>query len=324
MKPIFLTKNMEYKDYYKILGVPKNATADDIKKAYRKLAKQYHPDKNAGDKAAEAKFKEITEANEVLSDPEKRKYYDKLGADWAKYSQYGGNPEDFMRGQYYGGGRPWQQQRPSQQEEGGGFNFGDIFGEGGFSDFFRQFFGGEERASSRRATSMRGQDYETEMEISLEDVAHGSSPILAVMGKKLRIKIKPGVADGQVLKLPGQGGESAVPGGPKGDLFVKIKVKPHKNIERKGNDLHYTLSVSSFTALLGGKVSINVLGTEVAFSIPKNSDSGKVFRLKGKGLPVYDNPEQRGDLYVTLQIHSPKNINEEDLVTIRRLAEKYK
>ncbi len=312
---------MEYKDYYKILGVPKNATADDIKKAYRKLAKQYHPDKNPGNKAAEAKFKEITEANEVLSDPEKRKYYDKLGADWAKYSQYGGNPEDFMRGQSYGGGRSWQQQYRPQEE--GGFNFGDIFGEGGFSDFFKQFFGGEERTSSRRAAGMRGQDYETEMEISLEDAAHGVSRILAVMDKKLRIKIKPGVADGQVLKLSGHGGDSNVPGGTKGDLFVKIKVKPHKNIERKGNDLYYTLPVNSFTALLGDKVSIDVLGTQVAFSIPKNSDSGKVFRLKGKGMPVYDNPEQRGDLYVTLQIHSPKNLSEEDLATIRRIAEKY-
>jgi curved DNA-binding protein len=314
---------MEYKDYYKILGVPKNASTDDIKKAYRKLAKQYHPDKNPGDKVAEAKFKEITEANEVLSDPEKRKYYDQLGSDWAKYTQYGGNPEDFMRS--YGGKRSWQYQyRSPQQEEDGGFSFGDIFGEGGFSEFFRQFFGGEERTSSRRAASMRGQDYETEMEISLEDAAHGASRILAVMGKKLRIKIKPGVADGQVLKLAGHGGESTTPGGPKGDLFVKIRVKPHKHIERKGDDLYYNLPVNSFTALLGDKVSIDVLGTEVAFSIPKSSDSGKVFRLKGKGMPVYDNPEQRGDLYVTLQIRSPKNISEEDLAIIRRLAEKYK
>ncbi|WP_448519192.1 DnaJ C-terminal domain-containing protein [Rhodoflexus sp.] len=311
---------MEYKDYYKILGVSKNATADEIKKAYRKLAKQYHPDKNPGDKVAEAKFKEITEANEVLSDPEKRKYYDQLGADWAKYSQYGGNPEDFMGRQTYRGGRSWR------QEEGGGFNFGDIFGESGFSDFFRQFFGGAEEAqtSSRRATGMRGQDYETEIEISLEDAVNGVTRILSVMDKKLRLKIKPGVADGQTLKLTGHGGESTVPGGTKGDLFVKIKIKPHKLFERKGNDLYYTLPVNSFAAIIGEKVNINVLGTEVAFPIPKNSDSGKVFRLKGKGMPVYDNPEQRGDLYVTLQIHSPKNISEEDRAIISRLAEKYK
>lgn len=318
---------MEYKDYYKILGVPKNATAEDIKKAYRKLAKQYHPDKNPGDKAAEAKFKEITEANEVLSDPEKRKYYDKLGADWAAFSQYGGNPEDFMRERGYGG-RSWQYQyRRPQTDEGGGFNFGDIFGEGGFSDFFKQFFGGaaEERASSsRRHAGMRGQDYETEMEISLEDAAHGVTRILAVMGKKLRIKIKPGVEDGQVLKLTGHGGESSIPGGTNGDLFVKIKVKPHKLFQRKGNDLYYTLPINSFTALVGDKVTVNVLGTEVTFPIPKHSDSGKVFRLKGKGMPLYDNPEQRGDLYVTLQIHSPKNVSEEDMAVIRRLAEKYK
>ncbi|MCS7018457.1 MAG: DnaJ C-terminal domain-containing protein [Cytophagales bacterium] len=313
---------MEYKDYYKILGVPKNATAEDIKKAYRKLAKQYHPDKNPGDKAAEAKFKEISEANEVLSDPEKRKYYDQLGADWAKYSQYGGNPEDFMRGYTYGDGRSWQQQYRTQRE--GGFSFDDIFGEGGFSDFFKYFFGGNEYASSRRATATRGQDYETEMEISLEDAANGATRILSVMDKKLRIKIKPGVADGQVLKLTGHGGESSVPGGPKGDLFVKIKIKPHKNIERKGNDLYYTLPVNSFAAMLGEKVTMHVLGTDIAFSIPKGSDSGKVFRLKGKGMPVYDQPEQRGDLYVTLQLYSPKNISEEDLAIIRRLAEKYK
>lgn len=311
---------MEYKDYYKILGVPKNATAEDIKKAYRKLAKQYHPDKNPGDKTAEAKFKEITEANEVLSDPEKRKYYDQLGADWAKYSQYGGNPEDFMRD--YTSGRSWQWQYRPQEE--GGFSFGDIFGEGGFSEFFKRFFGGEEYTSSRRAAAARGQDYETEMEISLEDAANGATRILAVAGKKLRLKIKPGVQDGQVLKLTGHGGESPVPGGEKGDLFVKIKIKPHRNIERKGNDLYYTLPVNSFAAMLGEKVTFHLLGTDISFPIPKGSDSGKVFRLKGKGMPVYDNPEQRGDLYVTLQIHSPKNISEEDLAIIRRLAEKYK
>ncbi|MCS6967083.1 MAG: J domain-containing protein [Cytophagales bacterium] len=312
---------MEYKDYYKILGVNKNATADEIKKAYRNLAKQYHPDKNPGNKAAEAKFKEISEAYEVLSDPEKRKYYDQLGADWAKYAQYGGNPEEFMRQQGYGNGsRTWTYTTFGDK---GKFSFEDIFGEGGFSDFFKFFFGGGERAS-QRTSHARGQDYETEMEISLEEAANGATKILAVGGKKFRLKIKPGIADGQVLKLSGQGGESSVPGGQKGDLFVKVKIKPHRLFERKGNDLYYKLPINSFTAIAGGKVTINVLGSEITFPIPKHSDSGKIFRLKGKGMPVYDNPSQRGDLYVTLQIYSPKNLSEEDMATVSRLAEKYK
>ncbi|HYG53624.1 MAG TPA: DnaJ domain-containing protein, partial [Flavobacteriales bacterium] len=247
---------MEYKDYYKALGISKTASQEEIKKAYRKLAKEFHPDKNPGNKAAEARFKEISEAYNVLSDPEKKKHYDNLGENWAKYQQYGGNPNDYYRNTG-GGGNPGQQ--PNH-------DFSDIFGEegaGGFSDFFKNIFGsrfGGANAGSQGTNQriMKGQDYETEMEITLEEAYRGTARVLSVLNQKLRIQIKPGIAHEQVLKLTGKGG-AGVNGAPAGDLFLKVRINKHPVFEREGNDLRMEVPVNLYTAVLGGKILINTL-----------------------------------------------------------------
>jgi curved DNA-binding protein len=305
---------MDYKDYYKILGVPKAATAEEIKKAYRKLAKQYHPDKNPGDKAAEAKFKDITEANDVLSDPQKRKYYDELGANWAQYQKFGGNPADYAK-----------TKRPSYQPPSGQYQPGPDFDGplgGGFSDFFRNIFGGFGRSEERPNSGQRlgrGQDFETEMEITLEEAHQGTVRILNVLNQRLRMQIKPGVEDGQSLKLKGRGGEDPT-GGERGDLYVKVKIAKMTGVERRGPDLYLDLPVNLFTAVLGGKVAAKFLGGEISFPLPAGTDSGKTFRLKGKGMPHYNHPEQKGDLYVKIRITTPKNLSAKEQELFAQLA----
>jgi curved DNA-binding protein len=311
---------MEYKDYYKILGVSKKATPEEIKKAYRKLAKEYHPDKNPGNKVAEAKFKDITEANDVLSDPEKRKYYDELGSNWAKYQQFGGNPEDYMRRQ-----RPTYTPPRGNPSQGPGPELDDLFGGssgGGFSDFFKNIFGSfgsrDSEPSSQRLN--RGQDFETEMEITLEEAFHGTARILNVLNQKLRMQIKPGIEDGQSLKLKGRGGENPN-GGERGDLFVKVKIAKHPQIERRGHDLHYDLPIDLYTAVLGGKITTKFLGSEISFPVAKETETGKILRLRGKGMPKYDAPSEHGDLYVKLLPIMPKNLSAREAELFAQLAE---
>jgi curved DNA-binding protein len=310
---------MEYKDYYKILGVNKKATPEEIKKAYRKLAKEYHPDKNQGNKAAEAKFKDITEANDVLSDPEKRKYYDELGTNWTKYQQFGGKPEDYVRRQQ----RPSYQPPRSNPSQGPSPDMDDLFGGsgGGFSDFFKNIFAGFGRSEPETTQQLnRGQDFETEMEITLEEAFTGAVRILNVLNQKLRMQIKPGIEDGQSLKLRGRGGENPS-GGERGDLFVKVKISKHPNIVRKGHDLHADLLVDLYTAVLGGKMTTKLLGSEISFPVAKETESGKVLRLKGKGMPKYETPTEHGDLYVKLLISVPKNLSARELELFAQLAE---
>jgi curved DNA-binding protein len=311
---------MEYKDYYKILGVPKGASEEEIKKAYRKLAKQYHPDKNQGNKAAETKFKEISEAYDVLGDPKKRKYYDQLGANWAEYQKYGGDPEDFLRRKQ----NPFQRSTsntntPPPQED---FDFGDSFG-GGFSDFFKNIFGrfmgeDEEPRTSQRVS--RGRDFETEMEISLEEAYTGTVRILNVLNQNLRLTVKAGIEDGQRLKLPGRGGEGI--DGKRGDLYVIVKVAKKEGFERKGDDIHCSVNVPIYIAVLGGKVPIKYLdGKEINFTIPQGTDSGKIFRIKGKGMPKYNNPTEHGDLFIKVVLHVPKNLTNKEIELFKQLAE---
>jgi curved DNA-binding protein len=277
---------MEFKDYYKILGVEKTATKDEISKAFRKLAVKYHPDKNPNNKAAEEKFKEITEANEVLSDPEKRKKYDALGANWRQHQSSGGGFEDFFS-QYRGG-----RQGGTTYEFSG--DFGDLFGGmgGGFSDFFESFFGGRGRqtrsgfGSEGFQNQPTGVDVEADLHISLEEAFNGSERQVNVDGKKLKIKINPGTSDGQKLRLKGLG-RSSIQGGTKGDLFLNIHILQHPFYEIKDGELFYNLDVDLYTTLLGGKEEIKTLdGKIISINIPEGTESEKILRLKKLGLYV--------------------------------------
>ena len=297
---------MEYKDYYKILGVEKKASQDAIKKAYRKLAVKYHPDKNQGNKEAEEKFKEIGEAYEVLGDAEKRKKYDELGANW----------KNFQSGQAYSGGNPF-----------GNFNFGqggtyvemdmDDFmnGNNQISDFFNAFFGGGRRAKSTNfgggswGNFQQAADYETTIEITLEEAFHGTSRIIQLENEKIRIKIKPGIADGQNLRIKGKGQKTSN-GQNNGDLYVKIKVLNHTKFERKENDLYTSQKIDLFTAVLGGKIIIETIDDKLKLPIPQGTQNGKTFRLKNKGMPVYESKNQFGDLYVKIDVQIPDRLSE--------------
>lgn len=300
---------MEYKDYYKILGVDKKATQAEIKKAYRGLAKKFHPDKNKGDKQAEEKFKDVSEAYEVLGDEEKRKQYDQLGANWRQFQQGGAG------GQYYGG------------QPGGGFrgaqgDFSDVFGSGGgFSDFFEQFFGGGARGGfSGQRAARKGQDYQADMEITLQEAYAGTSRLLNVNDQQLRITTKPGVSDGQVLRIKGKGAP-APGGGAAGDLYLNVRVLPDARFERNGDDLTTTLAVDMYTAILGGEAQAHTMSGLVKLKIPAGTQSGKTLRLKGKGMPHYGHASQHGDLYVKIEVRLPTSLSAEERDLLERLRE---
>ena len=307
---------MEFKDYYKVLGVSKTATADEIRKAYRKLAKQYHPDANPNNKAAEEKFKEISEAHEVLEDPEKRKKYDTLGSDWQRYEQGGAQQ---------GGGFDWGKY---QQSQGGGrqtYSEEDMFGGGGFSDFFESIFGGSSGGNGKRQArgggrfSSKGQDYRADMEISMEEAYHGAARILNVNGQQLRIKTKPGIEDGQTLRLKGKGAPG-VNGGENGDIFINIQVQADPEYKRDGNDLYKDVNVPLYTAVLGGEMHIHTFSGEIKLKIPAETQSGSTLRVKGKGFPHYGKESIHGDLYLKLQVEIPKKLSEEEKELFRQLS----
>lgn len=290
---------MEYKDYYKILGVDKKASQDDIKKAYRKLAVKYHPDKNPGDKKAEEKFKEINEANDVLSDPEKRKKYDTLGENWQSYQQ----SQDFNNAQRArrGGGRQGGQQYYSGDESQ-------------FSDFFESIFGnfgGGGGGGRRSSMQMKGEDYQAETDITLEEAFHGTTRQLNLSNQKLNLKLKPGISDGAVLRMKEKGGHG-INGGPNGDLFITIHILKHLRFERKGDDLYFDHPLDVYTAVLGGKLPVQTIDKTININIPAGTDSDKTFRLKGMGMPRYSDPSQRGDSYVRVVINVPKNLTEQE------------
>jgi len=310
---------MDFKDYYKILGVEKSATKDDISKAFRKLALKYHPDKNPNDKAAEEKFKEITEAHEVLSDSEKRAKYDKLGANWKQYQSSGGGFEDFFS--QFGGGR----------RSGGGTtfeysgDFGDIFGgSGGFSDFFESMFGqrggrGSESFRGQRRAE-KGQDFEATLYVSLEEAYKGTSKDVLINGKKLRIKINPGTKDGDKLRLKEQGGASRTGHG-SGDLYLIIKIAKHPFYEFDGDDLYYDLVIDLYTAVLGGKQQVKLInGKTINLNIPKGTDSGSLFRIGKFGLKKSGVGDERGELYVRVKVETPKDLSKKELSLFEELA----
>lgn len=305
---------MEYKDYYKTLGIEKTASAEDIKKAYRKLAVKYHPDKNPDNKAAEDKFKEIGEAYEVLKDPEKRKKYDQLGSNWRHFRETGGQSDDFDWSRYKSGS-----QGQGQTHYEGDFN--DIFGNAQFSDFFESIFGGRSSHGSRGRTGYAppGQDLHADLHISLEEAFHGGPKTFSINGEKIRIKLKPGVNDGQTLRLKGKGAYVA-PNGPKGDLYIKLLINPHPLYQRKGNDLYHDLALDIYTAILGSKHSVNTLHGPVSITIPAGTANGKVLRIKNKGMPASQTGTY-GDLYLTTNIQIPTQLNDEERELYKRLRE---
>jgi curved DNA-binding protein len=296
---------MDYKDYYKVLGVDKKASQEDIKKTYRKLAVKFHPDKNPGDKKSEEKFKEINEAYDVLGDVEKRKKYDDLGENWQQYQQRGA-PNNNQ--QYY---------NPQ-----GGSPFG---GEGGFSDFFESFFGGGSSGfggSRQRSTrKVKGEDYQAETTITLEEAFHGTTRQINLSTQKLNLKLKPGIADGQILRMK-EKGAPGINGGPDGDLFITIHIQKHHLYERKGDDLYFDQPLDAYTAILGGKLSVQAIDKPLNINIPAGTDSGKTFRLKGMGMPLEKDATQRGDSYVRVMITVPKHLSAEDRELLSTLANK--
>ena len=301
----------DFKDYYKILGVEKTSSTDEIKKAYRKLAVKYHPDKNPGDKAAEEKFKEINEANEVLSDPEKRKKYDELSSNFNNYRQGGSRAEDF----------DWSRWGNAK---GSGFashtGGEEMFGNGGdFSDFFESIFGGSGGFQTRTKGPRKGSDYNTETDISLEEAYHGTSRRIELNDETLDIKFKPGVADGQVLRLKGKGG-MGTNGGPRGDIYITVHIAEHPHYKRKGNDLYCNAPVDLYTAILGGKQIVRTLQGNIRVDISKETDNGKKFRMKGMGMPVFGKTGEYGDLYATVKIVLPKNLSSEEIELFKKLA----
>jgi curved DNA-binding protein len=300
---------VDYKDYYQTLGVDKTASKDQIKKAYRRLARQFHPDVNPNNAEAERKFKEINEANEVLSDDEKRQKYDQLGADWQRYQQAGAS----RGGQASGGGFDW-----SQYAQGGGFGGADDpFGEADFSDFFSSMFGGMGGGSAR---PRGGQDYQAELELTLEEAYHGGPRTLTVNGKNLRLTIQPGVEDGQVIRLRDQGGPGRG-GGPSGSLYITLRIRPDARYSRTGNDLTMDVPVSIYTALLGGEQTVETLSGPVKINIKPETQNGTHLRLRGKGFPVYRQAGQFGDLYLRLSLTLPQHLTEQEKTLFRQLAD---
>lgn len=298
------------KDYYKVLGIEKNATEADIKKAYRKLAVKYHPDKNQGNKAAEEKFKEVNEANDVLSDPEKRKQYDQFGENWQHYQQAGANPNANRPGGGYNyGGNPGGAESP----------FG---GEGGqpFSDFFENIFGQRSAGQrGRRNGAVSGNDYQAELDLTLEEAYTGANKSFTLNGQQSSIKLKPGIEDGQVLKLKGKGAPG-INGGAAGDLFLTIKVSPHLLFRREGANLHYDVHVPLYTAVLGGKAEVNTLSGILKIDIPSGTQNDRVLRLKGKGMPVYNKTDEWGNLYLTIKVDIPTHLSEKEKSLFEELA----
>lgn len=291
---------MEFIDYYKVLELNKNATEEEIKKAYRKLARKYHPDLNPNDKEAERKFKEINEANEVLSNAENRKKYDKYGKDWKHADQFEQAGQQRARG------------GSSQQSSYGGFQGED------YSDFFESMFGGAGRGQSQ-SIKFRGQDYSAELHLDLKDVYTSQKQTLTVKGKQIRITIPAGVKDGQEILIKGHGGPG-VNGGPNGDLHIKFTIVNHTTFKRDQDNLYTNIDLDLFTALLGGEKIIDTFDGKAKLTIKPETQNGTKVKLSGKGFPVYKKDGQFGDLYVTFNVKLPTNLNEQEKELIKQLA----
>jgi curved DNA-binding protein len=294
---------MAYTDYYKILGIAKTASEDDIKKAYRKLARKLHPDLNPNDKEANKKFQQINEANEVLSDPEKRKKYDHYGE---QYGENWENAEQFEKarqsGAYAGERRSGQSANPFSD-----FGNGEDFGDGKYSDFFEQMFGSGARGSGSRNTKFRGQDYQAELHLTLRDAAKTHTQTLTVNEKNIRITIPAGVEEGQVIRLKNHGAPG-INGGPQGDLYITFRIAPDAVFKRVGIDLYINLNIDLYTAVLGGEVMVETLDGTIKLKVKPETQNGTKSRLKSKGFPVYKKEGSFGDLFVTYNILIPQHL----------------
>lgn len=300
---------MAFIDYYKVLELDKNASEKDIKNAYRKLARKYHPDLNPNDEEANKKFQQLNEANEVLSDTEKRKKYDKYGENW----QHGEAYEQQANSQGGGFG--------SYGDFGGaeGFGSNDGFGSEDFSDFFQSMFGGTGSARGGRQAKYRGQDYNASLSLNLRDVLETHKQTLAVNGKNIRITIPAGVENGQTIKIAGHGAPG-VNGGPAGDLYIQFNVAPDPGFKRDGNNLYTTLKLDLYTAVLGGEVTADTLTGKVKVKVKPETQNGIKVKLKGKGMPVYKKENEFGDLYITYNIQTPTNLTEKQKQLFEELA----
>ncbi|MGS2739193.1 DnaJ C-terminal domain-containing protein [Sinomicrobium sp. M5D2P17] len=293
---------MEYIDYYKELGLDKNATREDIKKAYRKLARKYHPDLNPNDKEAQQKFQRINEANEVLGDPEKRKKYDQYGKDWEHAEAFEEAKRRQQQSGQAGGSRPGAGQRQYTYTGGDAEDF---------SDFFESMFGGTAGRGSRRTAGFRGQDFNAELHLDLREVYTTHKRTLTVNGKNIRLTIPAGVENGQTIKIAGHGGEG-INGGPKGDLYITFVINNNTGFRREGNDLYSDTDLDLYTAMLGGEITVSTFEGKVKLKVKPETENGTKIKLKGKGFPVYKKEGNFGDLFLTYNIRIPKQLTAEE------------
>ncbi|HLW33512.1 MAG TPA: J domain-containing protein [Aequorivita sp.] len=289
---------MEFIDYYKVLGLTKSATQAEIKKAYRKLARKLHPDLNPNDKAAQQKFQQINEANEVLSDPEKRKKYDQYGKDWQHADAF-------------------EQARQQQQQSRGGRTYtsgGQGFDESQFSDFFESMFGGggfSRGGSQRQSGQFKGQDLNATLRLNLTDILSSQKQTISLGDKKIRLTIPAGVDDGQTIRIRGHGAEG-IGGGPKGNLYITFEIFNDTKFKRLESDLYLTEEISLYTALLGGEITVDTLTGKVKLNVKPETQNDTRVKLKGKGLPKYKEENQSGDLYITYKINLPTNLSDKE------------
>ena len=303
---------MEFIDYYKVLGLSKNASKNDIKKAYRKLARKYHPDLNPNDTAAQKKFQQINEAHEVLIDPEKKKKYDKYGKDWQ-------HAEEFEKARA-------QQQQYQQQYSGGGHRGrtggfegfgGQGFEQGDFSDFFESMFGGA-AGGGRRTTRFRGQDFNAQLQLNLSDVYKTQKQTLTVNGKNIRLTIPAGVENGQTIKIKGYGGEG-VNGGPNGDLYITFSLVNNTSFKREKQNLYKDVDLDMYTAALGGSITVDTFDGKAKLTVKPETQNGTTVKLKGKGFPVYKKDGQFGDLFITYKVKIPTSLSTREKELLQEL-----
>jgi curved DNA-binding protein len=294
---------MPFIDYYQILGVAKTATDKEIKNAFRKLARKYHPDLNPDNDEAKRKFQQLNEANEVLSDPDKRKKYDQYGENWQHGDQFAQNRR--------------QQGRQSFDFE----NFSGGGNGGNFSDFFSSMFGnaaGSESGQKRRS-GLKGQDLNADLHLNLKDIIETQKQTITINNKKIRLNIPGGVENGQIIKIAGHGGTSMY-GGPGGDLYIKFSIADDPQFKRKGNDLYSTAKVNLYTAILGGDIMVETLTGKVKVKVMAETQNGTKIKLKGKGMPIYKKEGQFGDLYVTYDVQIPTNLSANEKYLFEELA----
>ena len=298
------TGNMDFIDYYKILGIDKGATPQIIKNAYRKLARKYHPDLNPNDKDAKQKFQQINEANEVLSDPEKRKKYDQYGKDWKHADEF--------------------EQAKSQQQSSysRGPQYSGASNDNDFSDFFSSMFGGAASTGRGRQVKYRGEDYNAELQLNLIDAYTTQKQTITVNGKQLRITIPAGIENGQTIKINSHGGPG-INGGPEGDLYITFSIANHPKFKRVGNDLFNAVDIDIFTAVLGAELTIETLQGKVKLKVNPETQNGTKIKLKGKGFPVYKQEGQFGDLYITYNVKIPTGLTEKQRELFKELSQNH-